>query len=900
MSREESPIYPPKGGFVSNDGFIWTDHQPDFELIEPPIMASVDCNYLQFTRNINRPPEKRKVRIVNHGDYPIAFKILTTDNYSYFVDQVYGVVPGRRMVLNPHCRMTNMIEINVFHRPYSCYPDEQQCKFHNTPRKDKMFILLAPYMCSTFSPAAIFHNDRAYEKMRIILHYTGTLSENSPKIRQLLLSGVPGWCTWQLAKKSNDEVCEMNEFLNMHKHIMDQYSKELEKKKKIMIQKNQEKKAAKLAKHNTLRTIKSSTSLVDHTAISAIGSNQSNLTQQKQFGFLKVLKMRSRDRGLKLSRIHKEHKERNLHNSGEKKIHKHQEAKKLSKIAKEAAPSSHKSHQVALMMKEETIAKKVAKQPMEIGKINSVILKPLKNYYEFQRKKNTKQLHSLELQRRLKVNHTTITLQYSIFLAYAHTKLKNLKEAIQTQKSEEVEMMKTQKSEESLSVMRMLTSQGSHVGVSILKKQKAAPKDQKTLTKQKSGDNLSLSKLSSVSGPCKNRLVTVKWQNGKTGIFPVIWLRDTSPDPETYSISAAMKARRLTMNTFDVEQGLQKIWIDPKDDCLKIEWDSGLISTYSSSWLDFRNPSNEEARKNRRKVYLFPEETWGRAEIEKKLKRFNHNDFMNDDRVAHDFLEAVCLDGIAILEGAEKHRRGAVDAIGNRIGMIKRTHFGNVFEVTTKEDASNMAYASSGTLPFHTDFPSMAHPPQLQMLHMLQTAETGGNSLFVDGFHVAEILRREKPDVFELLSKYSMEYIEEGYDVHEIDGKDFRYDYDMCARHKVIETDENGQVKKIFFGNAMRSWFYDCEPEKIQDIYRALKTFTDYCYHEKNVLKIRLENGDTVLWANQRLLHTRDSYKNATGKPRTLTGCYFDWDTVKSRVRQLRDKIDHPNNQPSA
>ncbi|VDL69196.1 unnamed protein product, partial [Nippostrongylus brasiliensis] len=54
--------------------------------------------------------------------------------------------------------------------------------------------------------------------------------------------------------------------------------------------------------------------------------------------------------------------------------------------------------------------------------------------------------------------------------------------------------------------------------------------------------------------------------------------------------------------------------------------------------------------------------------------------------------------------------------------------------------------------------------------------------------------------------------------------------------------DENGRVIKIQFGNAMRSWFYDCDPEEIQTIYRALKTFTDYCYQERNVLKFPLEN----------------------------------------------------------
>ncbi|UMM17843.1 hypothetical protein L5515_014196 [Caenorhabditis briggsae] len=408
------------------------------------------------------------------------------------------------------------------------------------------------------------------------------------------------------------------------------------------------------------------------------------------------------------------------------------------------------------------------------------------------------------------------------------------------------------------------------------------------------------SKLASVAGPNADRIVNVKWSDGKTGEFPLIWLRDTSPDAATYTISPAMTARNLTMLEFDVEQKARKLWIDGDGDSLKIEWDSGVLSTFPSEWLQMRNPSDQEARKRRRKVYLFPEETWGKEEIEKKLKRFSHEEFMKNDRVVHDFLEAVCIDGIAVLKGAPQGARGAIEAIGDRIGMIKRTHFGIVFEVSTKADASNMAYASNGGLPFHTDFPSLSHPPQLQMLHMLQSAEEGGNSLFVDGFHVAEQLRVENPEVFRILTTHSMEYIEEGYDIHEINGKEFRFDYDMCARHKVIRLNDEGKVNKIQFGNAMRSWFYDCEPSQVQNVYRAMKTFTDHCYQPRNVLKFRLEDGDTVLWANQRLLHTRDGFKNAPGKSRTLTGCYFDWDIVKSRVRHLRDKLELEQNQPSA
>ncbi|CAJ0605264.1 unnamed protein product [Cylicocyclus nassatus] len=406
-----------------------------------------------------------------------------------------------------------------------------------------------------------------------------------------------------------------------------------------------------------------------------------------------------------------------------------------------------------------------------------------------------------------------------------------------------------------------------------------------------------VAKIASISQPI-NRIITVEWTDGMKGKFPLIWLRDCSPDPVTYSIGPAMTARNLTMNEFDVEQSPKSVRLENEQ--LVIDW-KDTQSRFDSDWLRLRNPSDEEMANRRRSVYLFPDSTWGKAEIERKLKKFDHNAVMNDDKTLHDFLEAVCLDGIALIKNGPTNTRAAVPDIGERIGLIQSTHFGKVFEVTTKADASNKAYASSGLLPFHTDFPSLAHPPELQMLHMVRKAEEGGNNFFVDGFQVAEQIRKERPDVFDILTKYSLEFIEEGYDVHEgPNGNPKRFDYNMSARHRTIKLDEHGKVIKIQFGNAMRSWFYDCDPEKIQDIYRALKTFTDYCYKDENVLKLPLENGDTVLWANTRLLHTRDAYRNAPDGNRTLTGCYFAWDVVKSKVRYLRRKLNLPSAQPSA
>ncbi|CAO4368241.1 unnamed protein product [Caenorhabditis nigoni] len=214
-SREEEKSTP---CYISNDGYLWTDINPDLALIEPRILVSQE-----------RPPESRSLALINHGDYPVAFKIETTDNYSYFVDRRNGIIPPRQTVVNAAVRMPNIVTIEVYHRPHNEYLEEDKQHFYNRPRKDKLFILLAPQMCQTFAPEAIFHNERSYEKLRVMLMYSGVEEKPGETAKkQLLLGGVVGWCTWKedngARKKKNDR--QIAEFRKIEKTIIQNASKE--------------------------------------------------------------------------------------------------------------------------------------------------------------------------------------------------------------------------------------------------------------------------------------------------------------------------------------------------------------------------------------------------------------------------------------------------------------------------------------------------------------------------------------------------------------------------------------------------------------------------------------------------------------------------------------------------
>ncbi|CAL2035193.1 unnamed protein product [Caenorhabditis brenneri] len=235
-SREEERAEP---CYLSNDGFLWTETNPDVKLIEPRILVSLNYNYLEFPLKDSRPPVQRAICLINHGDHPIAFKVETTDNWSYFVDRKNGIIPPRQTCVNAAIRMPNTVEIQIYHRPHLEYDAEDRGQFFSRPSKDKLSVLLAPQMCQTFSPEAIFHNERCYEKLRVMLRFSGMKEvEGDKRPKQLLLHAVPGWATWKeddgARKKKNEK--QMEEFRRNEKTII-QASKEVCEEQQQQLQK---------------------------------------------------------------------------------------------------------------------------------------------------------------------------------------------------------------------------------------------------------------------------------------------------------------------------------------------------------------------------------------------------------------------------------------------------------------------------------------------------------------------------------------------------------------------------------------------------------------------------------------------------------------------------------------
>ncbi|NNF53656.1 MAG: HD domain-containing protein [Acidimicrobiales bacterium] len=234
------------------------------------------------------------------------------------------------------------------------------------------------------------------------------------------------------------------------------------------------------------------------------------------------------------------------------------------------------------------------------------------------------------------------------------------------------------------------------------------------------------------------------------------------------------------------------------------------------------------------------------------------------------FVADLAKNGIALVSGLGSEP-GQVLEFARRIGFVRETNYGDLFDVRTDPEPINLAYTPKG-LPLHTDNPYRDPVPTVQLLHCLVAAE-GGTSLFCDGFAVAEQLRRDHPEDFARLSSTIVSFQFISPDVH------------LQARLPLIRLDESGEVVRVTVNN--RSMQPQPLGQGTEAFYTAYLRFAQLLGDPVNVIELRLAPGELVGFDNRRVLHGRTAFPNSPR--RHLQGCYIDIDAIQSSARlQIR------------
>ncbi|XP_066509346.1 gamma-butyrobetaine dioxygenase-like [Hoplias malabaricus] len=369
------------------------------------------------------------------------------------------------------------------------------------------------------------------------------------------------------------------------------------------------------------------------------------------------------------------------------------------------------------------------------------------------------------------------------------------------------------------------------------------------------------------------KLLQVEWDDGSCSLYPFTWLRDNCQCPLCTLHSA--QARSLLLTDLDVHTGVGQVLTD--NNKVSVTWPDQHRSEFEADWLKKRCFSPEARQARQEELFLNERDFWDSS---LQIPTLDFEEVLLNDKAALEWLITLRRVGIVYLKGAPVEQ-GQVARLSQRIGYLRLTFYGHTWQVQDKPMANNVAY-TSGKLSLHTDYPALHRPPGVQFLHCLQQAEQGGESVVVDGFHMAELLRRENPEAFNTLSSLRVDFTDTGSDY---------CDFSVQSKNHIIDVDSEGRVARVNYNNATRDSVLDLPLDQVQPFYCSLKSFVELMNQPENVVTYRMEPGDLVTFDNWRLLHGRKSYLSRVGSPRHLEGAYLDWDEVMSRLRILRKTL---------
>ena len=359
----------------------------------------------------------------------------------------------------------------------------------------------------------------------------------------------------------------------------------------------------------------------------------------------------------------------------------------------------------------------------------------------------------------------------------------------------------------------------------------------------------------------------VIWSDGEKSNFNFMWLRDNCPSAHDKN------SRHRMFNILKVSQNIKpKKYKVNSDGKLEIEWSEGNHTSYfDPSWLR----ENCYTLKSKKK-YISPYELWNNS-LEKNLKSINieYKEILESDKGLIKWLELLHHKGIALVKNAPTDKKSALPVL-NRISHTRETFFKTPFEVINVPKPNNSAYTAH-SLRNHMDLPWFENPPGYQFLHCLINDADGGDSSAVDGFAVADYLKKNEKEIFETLVNTPLKFRD----------KDYTQVSHRSFHAPAISLTKDGDYNDIRFSVATMDAL-DCHPNIMDNVYKAHHRFGNLLHDDKFQIKFRLEPGDIFSFNNRRILHGRTEFDPSSGN-RHLQGYYMDRDEIIGRLNYLKE-----------
>ena len=356
----------------------------------------------------------------------------------------------------------------------------------------------------------------------------------------------------------------------------------------------------------------------------------------------------------------------------------------------------------------------------------------------------------------------------------------------------------------------------------------------------------------------------VYFNNGtiKKEIHP-FWLRERVNGEEF--LDKGTQQRLFDPTSLDSEISISKANI--KDKYLEINFNDGVNSKLDIDKLALEFFNEDIIIKS------IPKIKWDSSL--KNIKNFEYQENFFESKELYDLLVSFYKYGFVIIKNIPTNDNFIVK-FANSIGSVRRTNFGEYFDVKSKPDPNDLAYTSLGLSP-HTDNPYRNPVPCIQLLHCIESEVSGGLSTLVDGFTVTEDLKIENPDFYKILSEVKVRF-------KFIDKEVVLEDWS-----ELISLNDDKTFKQVRFSPRL-DYVPMLEKEKLDLYYKARKKLSEMYNSDKYRIEFKLAPKDLMMMDNYRLLHGRTSYETKEGN-RFLQGCYIDYDSTEGKLRHLKRKF---------
>ena len=349
--------------------------------------------------------------------------------------------------------------------------------------------------------------------------------------------------------------------------------------------------------------------------------------------------------------------------------------------------------------------------------------------------------------------------------------------------------------------------------------------------------------------------INILFSNNKEDNFLNIWLRDHARDEDSW----------------DHRSNQRKIYtakLDPKLHIKKaILKDNG--KSVDILWSDLKKPINYTSNfflENSNKLKKINDniKIWDKKDIGKDIYTDFQNTITNDG--FKEFLEKLYKFGFVVIQNC-KTEMSSVEKIAKKIGYVRESIFGGLWSFESNNDMADSAYTQDELRP-HTDSTYSNDAPGLQLLLCCHYEATGGESIMVDGFKIAEKIYKENRDLYTLLSEIEVtgQYIGDGVFLE--------------AKRPIFKLNSNKELVQVSFNNYDRAAFR-MDDEKTLKFYDAIREFDLIANNREYQWRHILKPGELLIFNNWRILHGRGSFKG----DRKMSGCYINKEDFDSSCR---------------